>query len=131
MKPTAVVMDVMIPLTPPVYKYVLAMAAFKRGGMDVIFRSYLGRSTTRKLFQKLGLLNYADDFLWNDKPVPETAYEIAGPDDPVFDSILQSALANLRPALTEEVDLGQQNALSGALINPLKEVAYARQRQTQ
>jgi len=82
--PRALVLDLCLIIHRPVWKRLMVMMLARRSGMDVICRSYLGRSTTKKLLRKLNVLHEFDDFLWNDKPTPEGSLEIFDPADSVF-----------------------------------------------
>jgi hypothetical protein len=77
----AVVLDVCTLLRTPVFKPLMLVYLAHRAGAEVICRSYLGRSTTKKLLRMTNVLHLMDDFLWNDASAPEHAYEVSGPDD--------------------------------------------------
>ena len=77
----AVVMDLCVMLRTPVFRPLMLMYLTRRMGGEVLCRSYLGRSTTKKLLRKVQLLSLIDDFIWNEGVTPEHAYEVTGPDD--------------------------------------------------
>ena len=76
-----IVLDICTLLHTPVYRPLMLIYLAHKAGTEVICRSYLGRSTTKKLLRTLGLLSLMDDFIWNDHTAPEHAYELSGPDD--------------------------------------------------
>lgn len=80
----AVVMDLCTILHTPTYRPLMLIYLTHRAGGDIICRSYLGRSTTKKLLRLTHLLSLIDDFIWNDGPTPENAYELQGPDDEIL-----------------------------------------------
>lgn len=80
----AVVLDICTILCTPVYRPLLLIWITHRAGGDIICRSYLGRSTTKKLLRKVGLLSLIDDFLWGAREAPAHAYEVNGPTDEIL-----------------------------------------------
>ncbi len=80
----AVVMDLCTILRSPTYKPLMLIYLTHRAGGDIICRSYLGRSTTKKLLRRVGLLSIIDDFIWNEREAPAHAYELSGPDDEIL-----------------------------------------------
>ena len=83
----SVVMDVCTILHAPVYRPLLLIYMCRRAGVEVVCRSYLGRSTTKKLMAKVGLLPIIDDFLWNDAISPANSYEVSSPDDELLNMV--------------------------------------------
>jgi len=112
-------MDVCILTRRPVYKRILLLASCQRAGVDVVIRSYLGRSTTRKFLRDLNLLTYVDDFIWNDREIPEQAYEITDPDDEIFEHVHAAGLATARKWLTSSLAYEEGDR---PLVDPKKEV---------
>ena len=80
----AVVMDLCTLLRTPVYRPLMLVYLTHKAGGEIICRSYLGRGTTKKLLRLTGTLSLIDDFIWNDGPVPDYAYELTGPDDEIL-----------------------------------------------
>jgi hypothetical protein len=80
----AVVMDLCTLLRAPVYRPLMLVYLTHRAGGEVVVRSYLGRGTTKKLLRLTHMLGLVDDFIWNDGPTPEHAYELTGPDDDIL-----------------------------------------------
>lgn len=83
----ALVIDICCILHAPVHKPLMLLYLAHKAGAEVICRSYLGRSTTKKLLRKVRLLSLFDDFLWNEHPAPDYAYELLGPDDWLFGQV--------------------------------------------
>ena len=94
----AVVMDVCLILRTPVWKPLMFMWLAHRAGAEVICRSYIGRNTTRRLMRQTNLLHIIDDFLWNSAEVPEHAYEVSGPEDPMLCATYRELTSHLNYA---------------------------------
>ena len=80
----ALVMDLCVILRTPVYRPLMLIYLTHKAGGEIICRSYLGRATTKRLLRLTGLLSLIDDYIWNDGPTPEHAYELTGPDDEIL-----------------------------------------------
>lgn len=94
----AVVMDVCLILRSPTWKPLMFLWLAHRCGAEVICRSYIGRSTTKKLMRQTNLLHLIDDFLWGAAEIPEHAYEILGPEDPLLQATYRELTSHLNYA---------------------------------
>lgn len=99
------VLDICLIAHRPVFRPLLLMYLAQKAGADVICRSYLGRSTTRKLVRQLNISHIIDDYLWNDQAAPETAFEPTSPHDEIFDLVPDLFARTVDPASILEQDL--------------------------